>query len=110
MRIEVLGEESISRQARIYAEYRLFAALSQVIDTERVRHARLILERTKHNPTCEGASCTVIVDIEDGDSVRIRTSGDHPYAAINRAVERLRANTWPPKADGRSRLAHAVAE
>ena len=89
MRIEVLGEKTISAQARTYAEYRLFAVLSQVVDTNRVRHARLTLRRTKHNRACEGVSCTVTVDIEDRPPLRIQTSGEHPYAAINRAVERL---------------------
>jgi RNA polymerase sigma factor (sigma-70 family) len=48
MRIEVLGEHSISQQPRSYAEYRLFAVLSQVVDTGRVRHARLALRHTNH--------------------------------------------------------------
>lgn len=40
MRIHVLAEDGISSQARTYAEYRLFAALSQLVDTEQVRDAR----------------------------------------------------------------------
>ena len=47
MRIEVLGYDTISAQARTYAEYRLFAELSRVADTNRVRHARLVLRRRK---------------------------------------------------------------
>jgi ribosome-associated translation inhibitor RaiA len=97
MRIEVLGEETISAQARTYAEYRLFAVLAQVVDTNRVRHARLTLKRAKHH-RCESVSCTVTVVIEDGDSLRIQTSGEHPYAAINRAVERLSAGSRRPGA------------
>lgn len=96
MRIEILGEETISAQARTYAEYRLFAALSQVVDTDRVRHARLTLKRTKHKRAGESVSCTVAVDIEDGDSLQIETSGEHPYAAINRAVERVSEHRLPP--------------
>jgi ribosome-associated translation inhibitor RaiA len=90
MRIEVIGDESISRQARIYAEYRLFAALSLVVDTDRVADARLILRHRKDGRTCDRVSCTVLVLLEGGGMLRLRTSGDHPYAAINRAVERLR--------------------
>ena len=37
MRIEVVGGDTISQQARTYAEYRVFAALTQVADAERVR-------------------------------------------------------------------------
>jgi len=109
MRIEILGEETISAQARTYAEYRLFAALSQVMDTNRVRHARLTLQRTKHRAG-ERVSCTVTVDIEDGESLRIQTSEGHPYAAINRAIERLSEHNWRPRATEDSRVAHAAAE
>ena len=94
MRIEVFGEETIGAQARTYAEYRLFAALSQVMDTNRVQHARLTLKRTKPDRAGENVSCTVVVDIQDGDSLLIETSGEHPYAAINRAVERVIERSW----------------
>jgi hypothetical protein len=105
MRIEVVGHDSISLQARIYAEYRLFAELSRVVDTNRVRHARLVLQRTKDGRMRDSVSCTVTVDIEGDDPRRIRTSGEHPYAAINRAVERLRAAGWPGEADAGDVLA-----
>lgn len=95
MRIEVLGEETISAQARTYAEYRLFAVLSQAVDTSRVRHARVTLKRRTHHPSRESVSCAVAVDIEDAEPLRIQTSGAHPYAAINRAIERLMASFLP---------------
>ena len=101
MRIEVFGDETIGTQARTYAEYRLFAALSQAMDTSRVRHARLTLQRTTHNRASESVWCTVSVDIQDGESLRVQTSGEHPYAAINRAVERLSEHSWRPRADSR---------
>jgi hypothetical protein len=47
MRIEIVGDDSMSAQARTYAEYRLFAALSQVVDTNQVRSASLVLRRAK---------------------------------------------------------------
>ena len=109
MRIEVFGEETISAQARTYAEYRLFAALSQVMDTNRVRHARLTLQRTEHRAS-ESVSCTVTVDIEGGESLRIQTSDEHPYAAINRAIERLSEHKWRPRAAEDSPVAHTAAE
>ena len=37
MRIEVVGEGTISQQARTYAEYRVFAALTQFSDADKVR-------------------------------------------------------------------------
>ncbi len=41
MRIEVVGLDTINQQARTYAEYRVFAALTQFADTETVRRARV---------------------------------------------------------------------
>src|SRR5688500_2386282 len=109
MRIEVLGEHSISQQARSYAEYRLFAVLSQVVDSGRVRHARLVLRRTKHGRDSECVSCTVTIEIDTDDMFRITTTGDQPYAAINRAMERLSEGRWPMTVD-RPRAQRAAAE
>ena len=95
MRIEIIGDDSISRQARIYAEYRLFAALSQIVDTRQVRTASLVLRRGKSRRPCDGVSCTVIVELNGGEVARLRASGDHAYAAINRAVDRLGLNSLP---------------
>ena len=110
MRIEVLGEETISAQARTYAEYRLFAALSQIVDTNRVKHARLVLQRTKPSRTCDSVSCTVTVEIEGSTSLRIQVFADHPYAAVNRAVQRLSDGRWRPSTDEYSPVTHAGAE
>ena len=109
MRIDVLGEGSISPQARTYAEYRLFAALSQTLDADRVRTASLVLRRTKYRPACEGVSCTVTVETDDGEVLRLRTTGPHPYAAINRCVERIRAGIWPDRF-ARPHVARAVSD
>jgi ribosome-associated translation inhibitor RaiA len=92
MHIEIIGDESFDQQPRAYAEYRLFDALSQVIDTDQVRHARVVLRRPKHKRNGDGVSCKVIVEIRDADVLRIRATGDHPYAAINRAMERITGN------------------
>jgi ribosome-associated translation inhibitor RaiA len=109
MRIEVLAEHAISVQARSYAEYRLFAVLSQAVDTSRVRHARLALRRIKPLRGCERVSCTVTIELDRDDIFRIRTTGDHEYAAINRAMERLSAGRWPITGD-RPRTQRAAAE
>jgi ribosome-associated translation inhibitor RaiA len=91
MRIHVLGEDTIGPQARTYAEYRVFAALTQLAYGERVRHARVVLRRATRNRGCDGVTCTVTVAFAESEPMRIRVTGDHEYAAINRAVERLRA-------------------
>src|SRR5690349_4637247 len=43
MRIEVVGDETISSQARTYAEYRVFAALTRATGTRDARSARVTL-------------------------------------------------------------------
>ena len=95
MRIEITGDDSISRQARIYAEYRLFAALSQSVDTRRVRSASLALRRARSKRYGQGVFCTVTIELDSGEVSRLRAAGDHPYAAINCAVERLQVSSWP---------------
>jgi hypothetical protein len=99
MRITVMGGDSISPQARAYGEYRLFAALSQVLDTGRVQNASLVLGRAKSRRHCDGVVCTMTVEFEGGEVTRLRTFGEHPYAAINRAVERFRLNWRPERHD-----------
>ena len=92
MRIEVLGEGKISQQARTYAEYRMFAALTQSSKANKVQGVRILLRPVKlASSSCESIACAVTVALEGSDSVRIRTTGPHAYAAINRAVERIRA-------------------
>jgi ribosome-associated translation inhibitor RaiA len=90
LRIDVLTEDSISAQAGAYAEYRVFAALTQQSPGAPVRHARVVLRRTSSDAGSEAVVCTVTVAFEDSESMKIRTTGDHAYAAINRAVDRLK--------------------
>jgi ribosome-associated translation inhibitor RaiA len=90
MRIEVIGEdESSDAQARTYAEYKVFAALAQ--HTQHVRGARVVLRRSKRNGTCNTVACAVTVALSPSGFVRTRVHGQHAYAAINRAVERIGA-------------------
>lgn len=89
MRITVVGEDAISRQARTYAEYRVFAALAQFAETEKVRWARVVLRRVTRKGDCDTVTCTVSVALDGSDSLRIRTTGQHAYAAINRAIARI---------------------
>jgi ribosome-associated translation inhibitor RaiA len=88
MRIEVTGDdESSNAQARTYAEYRVFAAL--VRHTPHVRGARVVLRRDEPDGTSDTVICAVTVELEPSGSVRTRSRGQHVYAAINRAVERI---------------------
>ena len=95
MRIQVIGDDSINEQARTYAEYRLFAALAQVIDTSRIQSASLQLRRVPTRRPGHGVICTIVIELEDGDVVRFEASAGHPYAAINRGVDRLRLRVRP---------------
>ena len=87
MRIEVVGLDTINQQARTYAEYRVFAALTQF--AEKVRRARVVLRPLDGGRGCDSVACSVTV-ASDGTNFRIRATGPHAYAAINSAVERIR--------------------
>ena len=93
MRIDVLGDDSISRQARVYAEYRLFAALPYVIDITRVRGSRVVLHVVDQDQKCSKVSCAVEIELDTGELLRVSATGDHPYAAINRMIDELKDNT-----------------
>lgn len=95
MRIHVVGDDSIGDQARIYAEYRLFAELSRAFDTRRITSASLALRRAKRGRYASAVVCAVTIHLRGGEVARVRGSGEHPYAAINRAVDRLREKTRP---------------
>lgn len=93
MRIEVVAADTISQQARTYAEYRVFAALTQVADAPKVRRARVVLRPVDPGGGCDSIACSVTIALEGADPIRIRATGPHAYAAINRAVERIRTTT-----------------
>jgi ribosome-associated translation inhibitor RaiA len=92
MRIEVRGDRAISPQARTYAEYRLFAALTQLTQTNHVRRAVVRLREIQPGRGSAGIACTITVTRTGFQPIRIRTIGSHAYAAINTAVDRLRTN------------------
>lgn len=91
MRIQVLGDDTIDQQARTYAEYRVFAALTQLVRAGQVRDVRVALRRDNRNGAAESVTCMVTVMVAGSKPIRVRTRGEHPYAAINRAVESLRS-------------------
>ena len=88
MHIQVIGDdESSNAQARTYAEYRVFAALAR--HARRVSGVSVVLRRVTRDGTCDSAVCSVTVALEPSGSLRARSRGRHPYAAIDRAVHRI---------------------
>jgi ribosome-associated translation inhibitor RaiA len=89
-RIHVISHNNaISSQARTYAEYRVFSALTR--HALKFRRARVLLRPSEERGTCEKVSCAVSIALEPSGMVRVRVTGPHVYAAINRAVDRLGA-------------------
>ena len=87
-RILVVGDDKfVNRQARTYAEYRVFSALSR--HTQKFRRVLVVLRQRDDRGTRETLACTVTVALEPSGSVRVRVTAPHVYAAINHAVERL---------------------
>ena len=83
----VTNDNAISSQALTYAEYRVFAALTR--HALEFRRARVLLRSSDDRGSCDRVTCAVSVALNPSGSVRVRTTGPHVYAAINRAVERL---------------------
>jgi hypothetical protein len=87
-RIHVLGDDdAITSQARTYAEYRVFSALTR--HALKFRSARVLLRPIEDRGVNDRVCCAVSVGLDPAGSVRVRVTGPHVYAAINRAVERL---------------------
>ena len=99
MRIEVIGDDTISRQARTYAEYRVFAALTQITNADKVRHVRVLLRPIRSRTACEDIACNVTVALEGSDSLPDPNNRPYAYAAINRVVERIRTSLSTVMAD-----------
>jgi hypothetical protein len=90
LRIDVDGDDAVSPQARTYAEYRVFAALTQSAATRDARSARVVLRHLNPHSECGDVACVVTVHF-GASTMRVRAFGAHAYAAINRGVECLRA-------------------
>jgi ribosome-associated translation inhibitor RaiA len=85
-RIHVVGD-ALNPQARTYAEYRVFSALTR--HARKFRRARVVLRARTQFGTCDTVTCAVSVALEPSGSIRVRATDAHVYAAINRAIERL---------------------
>ena len=110
MRVEVIGDDAISHQARTYAEYRVFAALTQSTDTEKVRRVRVQLRPLVSARGSGGNRLHSDGRVGWSRFSSDSNNGPHAYAAINRAVERIRAGAAAGTADrvaaGRPAVAH----
>ena len=89
IRIHVLGDDTISPHALIYAESRFLGALTALAGTEALRHAGVILRRAKFGGPSR-ITCIVTVALGGASAMRIQATDDHPYAAVNRAIDGLR--------------------
>ena len=87
-RIHIIADhKAIGSQACTYAEYRLFSALTR--HPLKFRRARVLLRLSKDCGAFARVTCAVSVALDPSGSVRVRVTGPHVYAAINRAIERL---------------------
>ncbi len=88
MRIDVIGtNDSITPQARAYAEYRLFATLAR--HTRAIRGVRVVLAHAEQPGSATRVTCTVDVVLEPCGSARARAQGPHALGAVDRAAERI---------------------
>ena len=88
IQIAVEAEEPVNPQARRYAEYRVFVALLPLTHRLHPQHAKVALRNTTRRGECAGIECAITVTAGE-TAFRVRATGDHPYDAINRAVDRL---------------------
>jgi hypothetical protein len=82
MRIQVLGDHTISQQARTDAEYRVFAALTQLAGADHVRGASVVLRHLDRSG--DGQVVTRMDDRHVG--------GLEHHASVHHARPSLRCN------------------
>jgi len=85
MRIRLTGEDVvITDQLQTYVEYRFFISVARYQALIRGLHVSLW-----HNPgDARRFLCVVTLDLERGEHIKIRASGVHLNAAIDRAADR----------------------
>jgi ribosome-associated translation inhibitor RaiA len=85
MRIPLTGKDVIiTDQLQTYVEYRLFTSVAPY--QALIRGVNVTLGHNRGN----GGRflCVVAVDLGPGEQIKIRASGAHPNAAIDRAADR----------------------
>jgi len=85
MRVHLTGEDVvITDQLQTYVEYRFFISVARYQALIRAVNVTLC-----HNPgDARRFLCVVTLDLEPGEQIKIRASGAHPNAAIDRAADR----------------------
>ena len=85
MRIPVTGKGVIiTDQLHTYVEYRLFTSIARY--QALIHKVNVTLGHDRRN---RGRFlCVVAVDLSSGEQIKIRSSGAHPNAAIDRAADR----------------------
>ena len=85
MRVQLAGKDLLlTDQLQAYVEYRLFTSVARY--EALIRGINVTLG---HNARNGGRFlCVVALDLGPGGQIRIRASGAHPNAAIDRAAER----------------------
>jgi ribosome-associated translation inhibitor RaiA len=85
MRIDVRsGNNSLTRELLTYAEYRVFVAIQA-----RASSIESIAIDVQDAIESHGADCDIRVRLVGARQVRVRSTGRHPAAAIDRAAVRL---------------------
>ena len=85
MRIPLTGKDVIiTDQLQTYVEYRLFTSIARY--QALIREVNVTLEHDRGNRS--RFLCVVTVDLRPGEQIKIRASGAHPNAAIDRAADR----------------------
>lgn len=86
MRIPLTGKDVIiTDQLQTYVEYRLFTSIARY--QALIREVNVTLEHNRGNR--RRFLCVVTVDLGPGEQIKIRASGAHPNAAIDRAADRM---------------------
>lgn len=98
MTVEVNADPAIGPQAKTYAHYRLTAAIGELPPERPARHASLRLYPV-HRDEQSGVACMIAVDFDRERPVRILVNAPHAYAAVNRAIDDLRAALTPGLVD-----------
>jgi ribosome-associated translation inhibitor RaiA len=88
MRIDIIAtDDSITPQARAYAEYRLFATLAR--HTRVIRSARVELAHAERDGSAGCVTCAVHLTLDPSGTAHARAQGPHAFGAIDRAAERI---------------------
>ena len=78
---------SATAEARVYAEFRLFATLAR--HARAIRMVQVVLGQINRRGATDRATCAVRVVLQPSGSACVRARGPHPRGAIDRAAERV---------------------